>query len=281
MFIHDTYQEGELTLEDTGLIQKTLAVPGQSRISKRGAFMLARWTVLGTLGCLAISLAWNWLAFRGMDAAALRQGLISATVLPIILAGPLFFYLTLKLRELASVNHQLAELASTDHLTKCLNRRALIANVERALEERERSAQGALLVIDADHFKQVNDLYGHHQGDLALIRIANVIRKCVRQGDLVGRMGGEEFAVFLAGVGPDQAVRIAERIRQAVEAAPLDIDDAAEHRLTISVGCTAFSGSVNFRDLFSVADQRLYDAKRLGRNRVEAGEDTATMKKAG
>lgn len=280
MFIHDDYQEVELTLEDTGLMQKTLAVPGQPRMSKRGAFMLARWTVLGTLGCLVVALAWNWLAFRGMDAAAMRQGLISATVLPIILAGPLFFFLTLKLRELASANHQLAELASTDHLTKCLNRRALVANVERVLEDRERSTQGALLVIDADHFKQVNDLYGHHQGDLALIRIANVIRKCVRQGDLVGRMGGEEFAVFLAGVGSDQAARIAERIRQAVEATPLDID-AAEHRLTISVGCTTFSGTAKFRDLFSVADQRLYDAKRLGRNRVEAGEDDRTMKKAG
>jgi diguanylate cyclase (GGDEF)-like protein len=267
-------------LEDTGLNRTAIAVAGHTRISRRGAAMLSRWTILGTLGCLAISLAWNWLAFRNMDATALRQGLISATVLPIILAGPLFFYLTLKMRELASANHQLAELASTDHLTKCLNRRALIANVERMLEQRDHVAQGALLVIDADHFKQVNDLYGHHQGDMALIRIADVIRKCVRQGDLVGRMGGEEFAVLLGGVAPDQAVRIAERIRQAIASTPLDID-GAEHRLTISVGCTAFSGAAKFRDLFSLADQRLYDAKRLGRNRVEAGYGTSETKKAG
>ncbi|MDF1599226.1 GGDEF domain-containing protein [Mesorhizobium sp. YIM 152430] len=261
------------------MTRSAIAIAGQTRISRRGALMLARWTILGTLGCLAISLAWNWLAFRHMDALALRQGLISATVLPIILAGPLFFYLTLKLRELASANHQLAELASTDHLTKCLNRRALVGNVEQLLDENEADAQGALLVIDADHFKQVNDLYGHHQGDLALIRIASVIRSCVRQGDLVGRMGGEEFAVLLGGVAPEQAVRIAERIRHAVAAAPLDID-GAQHRLTISVGCTAFSGRAKFRDLFSLADQRLYEAKRLGRNRVEAGAD-ADMKKAG
>ncbi|MFN3765435.1 MAG: GGDEF domain-containing protein [Aliihoeflea sp.] len=262
------------------------AFAGKPRISRRGARMLARWTVLGTLGCLSISLAWNWLAFRDMDATALRQGLLSATVLPIILAGPLFFYLTLKLRELAGANHKLAELASTDDLTKCLNRRALIANVERILEQRDRTAQGALLVIDADHFKQVNDRYGHHQGDLALIRIASIVRSCVRQGDLVGRMGGEEFAVLLEGVGADQAVHIAERIRRAVEATPLCID-GSEHRLTISVGCAAFSGPARFRDLFSLADQRLYDAKRQGRNRVEAGGDSgsgalaAETKKAG
>ena len=97
------------------------------RISVRGALKLAGWTLSGTLGCLAISLFYNWLSFRHMGGEALRQSLISATVLPIILAGPLFCYLTLKMRELAIANHRLHRLASTDALTACLNRGAFSA----------------------------------------------------------------------------------------------------------------------------------------------------------
>jgi hypothetical protein len=107
-------------------------------ISVRGWLKLASWTVFGTLGCLAVSFGFNWLAFRGMGPEAMRQGLISATVLPILLAGPLFFFLTLKLRELAIVNHKLNDLASLDGLTGCLNRRAFTALAERRLEEGRR-----------------------------------------------------------------------------------------------------------------------------------------------
>ncbi|WP_252913379.1 GGDEF domain-containing protein [Aliihoeflea aestuarii] len=252
----------------------------RSRISRRGASMLARWTICGTLGCLAISLTYNWIAFRNFDDDALRQGLISAAVLPIILAGPLFFYLTLKMRELASANHQLAELASTDHLTKCLNRRALVAHVEKAMQHSGDAAQGALLMIDADHFKQINDTYGHDRGDVALVRIATVIRQCVRQGDLVGRVGGEEFAVMVRGVTAAEAVGIAHRIRRAVENMPIEMPCGTMHRLTISIGCAPFVGKTTFRAMFSTADHMLYEAKAAGRNRVAARMESE-MKKAG
>lgn len=266
-------------MEEDGL--DSMTAPARNKISRRGMVMLARWTICGTLGCLAISLTYNWIAFRNFDEDALRQGLISAAVLPIILAGPLFFYLTLKLRELASANHQLAELASTDHLTKCLNRRALVARVEQAMKQSDESAQGALLMIDADHFKQINDTYGHDRGDAALVRISTVIRECVRQGDLVGRVGGEEFAVVVSGVKADEAIGIAERIRRAVENAPIEMPCGTMHRLTISIGCAPFAGRTCFRSLFSIADQRLYLAKKAGRNRVEARTGEADMKKAG
>lgn len=258
----------------------SMTLSGRNRMSRRGALMLARWTICGTLGCLAISLSYNWLAFRNFDENALRQGLISAVVLPIILAGPLFFYLTLKMRELAGANRQLAELASTDHLTKCLNRRALVLNVEHAMEQSGQSAQGALLMIDADHFKQINDSYGHDSGDAALVRIATVIRQCVRQGDIVGRVGGEEFAVMVRGVTADEAVGIAQRIRRAIENAPVEMPGGAMHRVTISIGCAPFVGKTSFREVFSVADRLLYEAKAAGRNRVVAEAET-DMKKAG
>lgn len=243
--------------------------------------MLARWTICGTLGCLAISLSYNWIAFRNYDEAALRLGLISAAVLPIILAGPLFFYLMLKLRELASANHKLAELASTDHLTKCLNRRALVAQVELAMNRGDEATQGALLMIDADHFKQINDTYGHDRGDAALVRIATAIRQCVRKDDLVGRMGGEEFAVMLFAVTSEEAIGIAERVRRAVGNAPVEMPGEVMHRVTISVGCAMFVGKTSFRALFSSADDLLYKAKAAGRNRVVADTKEADMKKAG
>ena len=135
------------------------------RISVRGALKLAGWTLSGTLGCLAISLFYNWLSFRHMGGEALRQSLISATVLPIILAGPLFCYLTLKMRELAIANHRLHRLASTDALTACLNRGAFSAIARSPLRhlsqrrlcsrctERRRSARGngvlAAVVVEA------------------------------------------------------------------------------------------------------------------------------------
>mgnify|MGYP001350172479 CR=1 FL=1 len=241
------------------------------RISLRGALKLAGWTVFGTLGVMAICLAFNWITTRHLGEAALRQSLISATVLPIVLAGPLFLYLTLKLRELAIVNHKLRNLASTDTLTACLNRGAFSTIVEGWLEPNRTGAgqTGALLVIDADHFKEINDRYGHDQGDEALRTIASAIRSAVRGGDFVGRMGGEEFGVFLPGASDSSARAVAERIRTSVCRAEFRAG-GKPCPLSVSVGCASFDKTVGFSELFRVADERLYMAKKAGRNRVFA-----------
>lgn len=234
--------------------------------------MLARWTILGTLGCVAVSLAYNWLFFRDMGGAALRQGLVSATVLPVLLAGPLFFYLTLKLRELAIANHKLASMATTDSLTDCLNRGAFTTFVEARLaheSKKGRKARGALLVIDADHFKTINDRYGHHTGDQALRLIARTINSVLRAEDLAGRLGGEEFGVFLPGASEMHATAIAERICSVVSETPFMPEDR-RCVLSVSVGCAAFDGPIDFSELFRIADERLYAAKNAGRNRVMA-----------
>ncbi|MEO3389309.1 GGDEF domain-containing protein [Mesorhizobium sp. CAU 1741] len=240
-------------------------------MSKRGRLKMAAWTLFGTLGCLCVSLTYNWIAFRDMAPEAMRQGLISATVLPILLATPLFFYLTLKLRELAIVNHRLNDLASHDSLTGCLNRRAFTTLVERRLAEDmlgKGSKGGALLVADADHFKSINDRFGHHQGDQALKAIGDAIRSVLRSSDVVGRLGGEEFGIHLPGADWATARMVGERVRVAVSRAGLPVGDL-EHRLSVSVGCVVYSGQTSFRELFCAADQRLYAAKHHGRDRVE------------
>ncbi len=241
------------------------------KISVRSWIKLARWTVLGTLGCMAVSLAFNHVAFRNFAPDAMRQGLISSAIIPVILAGPLFFYLTLKLRELKIVNYKLNVLASTDSLTSCLNRGAFSSQVdERLLQAGGRKPQGAgaLLVIDADHFKSINDRFGHGQGDEALRIISHSIRSSVRSGDLVGRLGGEEFGVFLPGATEPNAADVAERIRRAIAEVAF-LPNGTNCPLSVSVGGAVYEARIDFSDLFRVADQRLYEAKESGRNRVQ------------
>lgn len=191
-------------------------------------------------------------------------GLIIATVLPIVLGGPMTFYHMLRHRQLRAANAQLDILASTDWLTDCLNRRAFTADASSLLEP----GDGALLVIDADHFKSVNDRFGHEAGDDALRELAATIRSAVREHDVVGRIGGEEFGVFLPGADFDTAIHIAQRIREAV--AEIAFAPAGGScSLSVSIGGASVAGHANFGELFRVADQQLYGAKSAGRNRIE------------
>lgn len=242
------------------------------KLSPKAWLRLASWTVFGTLGCIAVSHAATWLIFRNAGSEVFDLVLIEATVVPILLAAPLFFYLTLKLRELAIVNHKLAVAASTDALTACLNRGAFSSRVEDVLKwlgsRRNDRPIGALLVIDADYFKAVNDRFGHSQGDEALRIMVAAMQSCLRTEDMLGRLGGEEFAVFLPGVSPLSAADIAERIRRSVAEAPFR-PDGQPYQLTVSVGGAVFDSPVGFAELFRIADLNLYEAKDAGRNRVE------------
>lgn len=238
--------------------------------SRRGRARVYLLTALGTALCIAVAFA-----FDSYDAAtgAWRWGdrPINNVLIPLVLATPLFFYLLSKLRELAIAHHELMHVAATDTLTACLNRRAFTAIVEGWLDKVERGearAQGALLVIDIDHFKRVNDSFGHDCGDEALKLVAGAIRGAVREVDLVGRLGGEEFSVFLPGADPGRSSAIAERIRECVQQAGF-APHGRPYTLSASVGGATFDRLATFSELYRVADQRLYAAKRAGRNRID------------
>ena len=184
---------------------------------------------------------------------------------------PFFVYLLSKLRELAIAHHELSIVASTDVLTSCLNRRAFTAMVDAYLErvvDAETKREGALLIIDVDHFKNVNDSFGHECGDEALKIIAQTIKGVVREIDLVGRIGGEEFSVFMPGTDPSRTTAVAERIRIAIATVEFY---PTENRcdLSVSVGGATLGREDTFSELFRRADARLYAAKQKGRNRVE------------
>ncbi|MDB5422497.1 MAG: hypothetical protein JWR59_2444, partial [Brevundimonas sp.] len=233
----------------------------------QGWSSVACWTFFGTLGCVMVSVAFNALVFGGLGAAAYWRSIMSATVLPVVLGMPLFFYLSMRLRGLAISNLRLGLMARTDSLTSCLNRGAFTTKVTAQLTRTDPQPAGALLMIDADNFKAINDLFGHDAGDEALTIIARSIRSIMRAGELVGRMGGEEFGVYLPGVDRRHAEIIAERIRHSVNLA-LFAPDGRPRQLSVSIGGAVFEGQANFSELFRIADQRLYNAKESGRNRV-------------
>ena len=161
------------------------------------------------------------------------------------------------------------ELALTDPLTSLYNQRYLRRHLNGLIQ----SGQGrpiALLMIDVDHFKAVNDQFGHASGDVALRMIADVFRCNIRAFDSLARYGGEEFVVVMPGSNPDDATAAAERLRLAVETINFEPVAGKPHRLTVSVGVSCTSDEVSTPErLLHTADLALYEAKRRGRNRVE------------
>lgn len=171
--------------------------------------------------------------------------------------------------ERKAFERRLVELATVDSLTGALNRRAFLeaANAVLSLARRHRRPL-ALLMLDADHFKGINDTYGHHVGDAVLVRLTELARDCLRSTDSFGRMGGEEFAVVLPETDADQAVEVAERLLAAMRAAEIDGDGATRVRFTVSIGVAALSAKVaDVETLIRLADRALYRAKDEGRDR--------------
>jgi two-component system, cell cycle response regulator len=168
---------------------------------------------------------------------------------------------------------QLRHLATTDELTGCFNRRAFFVAAEQELERASRYGSAvSVLMIDIDHFKQVNDRFGHAVGDKALRAATAAIRANLREIDSFGRLGGEEFAAMLPETPLAGALLVAERLRQAVEAIALPLgDDKPPLRLTTSLGVAERqSGETSLDQILARADTALYRAKAEGRNRVLA-----------
>jgi diguanylate cyclase len=164
---------------------KRLAVSSTSRLR---IYVL---TVLGTLVCIAVALIVDSYSFANGE-WRLPERWVNNVVIPLIVAPPFFYFLLSKLRELSLAHRELMSIASTDPLTNCLNRRAFTALVDGYLSrfnDDPEKGRGALLVLDVDHFKAVNDEHGHDRGDEALRLIADTLKANVREPDLVARLG--------------------------------------------------------------------------------------------
>ena len=160
-----------------------------------------------------------------------------------------------------------------DYLTRTLMRATFLQMGERALAQlRAQQAPMAVLMLDIDHFKQVNDEHGHAMGDTVLRGFAATLTRQLRSTDLIGRYGGEEFCVCLPGIALSDALSVAERLRMSVVALPFTTPRGQDMRVTVSIGLTHYSGEAlpgSMEHALSQSDAQLYRAKAGGRNRVE------------
>lgn len=164
----------------------------------------------------------------------------------------------------------LEHLAQTDPLTQVANRGRFVEIANQELARCRRYGHPlSLWMLDIDHFKAVNDTHGHHAGDVALQSLMATSRRALRDWDVVGRMGGEEFAVLLPETDTTQALDVAERLRMAVATTDIPVEDGTVVHLTVSTGvATANDGDITVDSLLNRADKALYEAKRSGRDKV-------------
>jgi len=179
---------------------------------------------------------------------------------------------TSRTHELHIANKELQLLATTDSLTGLPNRRSMMEWIQREIERAGDTEKPlALCMIDVDHFKKINDTYGHATGDQAIIAIANACSEIIRKTDIAARFGGEEFVLLMPETDLGNAKNVAERLRAAIEALIIKSDNHPPFGMTISIGLALFdrqSGTDTMSSLLNRADNALYQAKSAGRNQV-------------
>lgn len=244
--------------------------------SRRGR---AWWLLYGVTAAMVPILVLRALAaFFGADYFATVEGTMAPNTIQLMIfvcmialgiLGSLGFVLMDKERS----DLELRSMAMTDFLTKALNRRAFTERAEQQMALAHRTGLPlALLMIDVDHFKQVNDEYGHAAGDAVLVEIARVIGGCIRKQDTLGRYGGEEFGVLLPSTDQAGAMVVAEKLRSTVEAMRCRAKSKSIS-VTISIGvtfchATCANCSPDLNEFLGDADRALYQAKHSGRNRT-------------
>lgn len=233
-------------------------------------------TALSVAASVLITLGIYYVATGSFTTSNL--GLMIATIAPALIA-PIgsWKYISLSYR-LRQANERLKVLSELDSLTSTLNRRTFMEVADKHLSLAARhSFPTSLMVLDFDHFKQVNDQHGHAMGDKVLVQTINVIRETIRETDVIARIGGEEFILLLPHTAREGALLLAERILQVVRNNQVSIkeishrhDSVAQIALQVTVtigGATCETSSTNLDEMMSHADRLLYAAKQAGRDR--------------
>ena len=238
-----------------------------AHVRSRGDVLVASLVITGvSVVCAVILTACATRSPKGgVDFSLLRTAAEIATVIAFVIS----FLVVDAIRRILKGKRSIERLAMTDDLTGLANRRAVLAAAERAIADIDSAAPPpALLIVDLDHFKRVNDLYGHRAGDQALEAAAHALARSARRGvDFVGRLGGEEFVVLLAGADEETARRAAESARAAIAAVRVGTPNG-EFAVTASIGYTPLVAGDSVSAALQRADEALYAAKRAGRNQI-------------
>ncbi|MGV3652194.1 MAG: GGDEF domain-containing protein [Devosia sp.] len=232
--------------------------------------------ILKSLGTTGLAVALTFLlsfSIRAWAGAAIDTVVIvSDALIPIVITFPLSLFVFRQGEQLRRAHEELKLAhtvltcrASHDGLTGLLNRESFLAQVDLTRFDERR---GVLLIVDADHFKRINDTCGHEAGDDALRRISAAITSALPASGATGRLGGEEFGILLRGVDLVEGRSVAEAVRLAVEATEFVPDGCEPVRLSVSIGGAHCVTGAETADILRSADRCLYDAKRQGRNRV-------------
>lgn len=225
----------------------------------RSTAIIAGILTLGSLLCTLVVMA-----FRPSGGEHVVLALALAIFVPLVCATPVALYVASQSEKMRELNSRLAREAAHDSLTELPNRRTMFDALERQLDG---GSEAAVLLIDIDQFKQVNDGHGHHTGDEALKALARLFTSEVREGALVARLGGEEFGILLPGATLPQASDVAEHLRRSVEDFDFCSPEGAPCPLTVSIGIDRLREEFRLFPLRG-ADSALYAAKADGRNRV-------------
>ncbi|CAN7358532.1 GGDEF domain-containing protein [Mesorhizobium amorphae] len=219
-------------------------------------------TLLGTAGCLGLSLGLNYLLLFSEGLTPFTRSMITAAILPLAIGLPLFLVIGWKQIELRRYRQELNRSATYDRLTGCLNGPVFTSLVERRASRPAQTGprSGAFLVIHPEHLRSLNLRFGLEWGDEALRLIASTIQSSVRKEDLVGRIGTSMFGVFLPDATEQDAKEIGERIRARV-AQVYFAPKGAEDVLAISVGGVVFEHELAFEDMFRSAEERLSQSR--------------------
>lgn len=267
-----------LVLGYCGLLHARLMLTAQDEYL-RGATRFVGWMLLAT-GCV-ITLRGLFTPFAGLTAnllgasdwikaspfvVSLVMSMCLGAAFPIMVIARMQHALAERSAELEQANRELQLIARCDPLTGLHNRRATIERLEIEWAKLHRTGHGyAVVLFDLDHFKQINDQYGHEMGDAALRQIADVLRERIRAGDHVGRHGGEEFILVLPDTDLEGACTLANNIRQHIADLPI----AGIGQITVSGGVTTVEPSdAGIDPAIARADHALYAAKHAGRNRI-------------
>ncbi|MCA1443723.1 GGDEF domain-containing protein [Ensifer sp. IC4062] len=246
----------------------------EPRLDRRAVIWIVNRTLGGTVGCTAFAMLITYYFTARFGAEVMETTLSLAFYIPVLLGVPLFAVICLKMQQLAMANRLLVQASRYDGMTGCLNRGAFAADVIDFFAKQNLTAlppTSALLILDADHFKKINDCHGHLAGDAALVAIAAVLRGAVGEAGVVGRLGGEEFGVFVRSTDAAAIGALAERIRLDV-AEGRGREGGCAYAVTVSIGTALFTYPAVYEDIFKIADDQLYLAKRAGRDCVRMME---------
>lgn len=189
---------------------------------------------------------------------------LPSLLIPFVIALPCSYLVRCGLLNAHKLTERLRYIVEHDVLTGVKSRRYFFDQAPLLLE-----AEGCLVMVDIDHFKQINDSYGHHVGDCVLKEVAGTLARFCEPPGIVARLGGEEFVIFLPQTDLADGIEAAEHMREVIARAPVQIGPHSV-QCTVSMGLSALTARGDFDEFLRLADQALYDAKRNGRNRLQS-----------